>query len=119
MKPPRLLQFVLAASLLLSQLARAAEPRAVAEVIDDYVREALLSNLDLQADSLDVARSLAALDAARARFFPSVDFEARYTRAEGGREITIPAGTLVNPVYSTLNQLLAAQGRPPQFGSVQ
>jgi outer membrane protein len=119
MRPPRVLQFVLAASLLLTQLARAAEPRAVAEVIDDYVREALLSNLDLQADSLDVDRSLAALDAARAAFFPSVDFEARYTRAEGGREITIPAGTLVNPVYSTLNQLLAAQGRPAQFGSVQ
>src|SRR6516165_10615931 len=114
-----LLRTALCVTLLASTVATADEPRAVAAVIDDYVREAWLSNLDLRADSLDVDRSLAALDAARARFFPTLDFEARYTRAEGGREVDIPAGSLVNPVYSTLNELLAAQGRAPQFGAVQ
>lgn len=90
----------------------------VARVIDEYVREALRSNLSLHSQSLEVERNLAALDAARAHYLPTVAFEARYTRAEGGREIDIPVGTLVNPVYSTLNQLLAAQGRPAEFGSV-
>ena len=35
------------------------------------------------------------LDAARARFLPEIAFDARYTRAEGGREIGLPLGTLV------------------------
>jgi outer membrane protein len=94
------------------------DARPVAEVIDEYVREALRSNLSLQAESLEVERNMAALDAARAHFLPTVAFQARYTRAEGGREVDIPVGTLVNPVYSTLNQLLAAQGQPARFGSV-
>lgn len=96
----------------------AAAERPVAEVIDEYLREALRSNLSLQSESLTVESNMAALDAARARFMPTLALEARYTRAEGGREIDIPVGTLVNPVYSTLNQLLAAQGRPAEFGSV-
>ena len=97
----------------------AAELRPVAQVIDDYVREALHSNLSLQAESLEVERNIAALDAAKAHFFPTVALEARYTRAQGGREIDLPLGTLANPVYSTLNQLLAVQGRPAEFGSIQ
>src|SRR5262249_31059211 len=78
----------------------------VGQVIDEYVREALRSNLSLQAESLEVDRNMAALDAARARFLPTVALEARYSRSEGGRELNIPVGTVVNPVYSTLNQLL-------------
>jgi outer membrane protein TolC len=97
----------------------AATVRPVADVIDEYVREALRSNLSLRADSLEVERNIAALDAARARFFPTVSFDARYTRAQGGREIDVPLGSLVNPIYSTLNQLLAAQGRPAEFGTIQ
>ena len=96
-----------------------APPPPVAEVIDRYVREALRSNLALREDSLEVDRNVAALDAAKARFFPTVSFDARYTRTDGGREIDLPLGTLVNPIYATLNQLLAAQGRPPEFGSIQ
>ena len=90
----------------------------VGEVIDRYVREALRSNLALHEDALEVERNIAALDEAKARFLPTVAFDARYTRADGGREVDIPVGTLVNPIDSTLNQLLAAQGRPPQFGSI-
>ena len=94
------------------------DARPVAQIIDDYVREALRSNLSLRSESLEVERNMAALDAARAHFLPTVALQARYTRAEGGREIDIPVGTLVNPVYSTLNQLLAAQGKPAAFSSV-
>ena len=96
-----------------------AEPRAVAAVIDDYVREALRSNLSLRAEGLVLERSLAALDAARAHFLPTLAFDARYTRAEGGRQLELPVGTLLNPVYSTLNQLLVARGRPAEFAAIQ
>ena len=96
--------------------AAAAEPaRPIAAVIDEYVREGLTSNLSLRSATLEVERSQAALDAARARFFPEAALVARYTRAEGGREIELPLSSVLNPVYGTLNELLAAQGQPARF----
>jgi len=93
--------------------------RPLGAVIDDYVRQGLQSNLGLRAQSLEVERSVAALDAARARYFPEAAFAARYTRAEGGRTIELPLGQALNPAYQTLNDLLVAQGRQPQFPVVQ
>ena len=87
-------------------------------VVERYVAEGLRSNLSLQSESLEVERAAQALAAARARFFPEVSLQARYTRAEGGREFSIPLGTTLNPVYSTLNELLAAQGRPAPFPQI-
>ncbi|MEZ5458005.1 MAG: TolC family protein [Steroidobacteraceae bacterium] len=92
--------------------------RPVAAVIDDYVREGLRNNRALQASQLDVERSVALLDAARARFLPEVSLDARYTRAEGGREIELPLGALVNPIYQSLNELLASAGQAAPFGSI-
>jgi outer membrane protein len=94
-----------------------AEPVAV--VIDDYVREALQSNLSLRAESLTVERAFAALDAARAHFLPTLALQASYTWAEGGRLLELPLGTLMNPVYASLNQLLAAQGKGAPFAPIQ
>ncbi|MCU0760242.1 MAG: TolC family protein, partial [Steroidobacteraceae bacterium] len=93
--------------------------RPLPEVIDEYVRAGLAANLGLRAATLDVERSQAALDAAQARFFPEATFAARYTRAEGGRLVELPFASLVNPIYSTLNELLAASGRPGQFPQIQ
>ncbi len=93
-------------------------PQRLGEVIDRYVLEALASNLALKSQSLEVEANLAALDVAQARFFPTMAVAARYSRAEGGREIDVPLGTLLNPVYSSLNQLLAAQGQPAQFPTI-
>ncbi len=93
--------------------------RPLAAVIDDYVREGLKANLSLRAQSLEVERSVAALDEARARYFPEAGFEARYTRAEGGRTFELPLGQALNPAYQTLNDLLMAQGQQPQFPVVQ
>jgi outer membrane protein TolC len=87
-------------------------------LVDEYVAEGLRSNLALQSETLEVEKASAALAEARARFFPQLSLEARYTRAEGGREISIPIGTALNPVYSTLNEMLEAQGQPAQFPQV-
>jgi outer membrane protein TolC len=92
--------------------------RPVAAVIDDYVRAGLTGNRALRASGLDVERSLALLDAARARFLPEVAFDARYTRAEGGREIELPLGGLVNPIFQSLNELLTAAGQPAPYGTI-
>jgi outer membrane protein len=106
-----------AIALLLPCLAAAqSQPlRPVDSVAREYIDAALASNLALQGQQLETARAAAALDAARARFLPEVALQARYTRADGGREIDFPVGTLLNPAYQTLNELLVAQGQPPRF----
>lgn len=87
-------------------------------VVEGYVAEGLRSNLALQSESLEVEKAAQALAAARARFLPELSFQARYSRSEGGREIELPIGTALNPVYSTLNDLLAAQGQPAPFPQI-
>jgi outer membrane protein TolC len=52
------------------------------------------------------------LKEARSWFYPSARFEGDYTWAEGGRTIAFPIGDLLNPVYSTLNQLTGTQNFP-------
>jgi outer membrane protein TolC len=104
---------------LFGALAAAAESRPIGAVIDEYVRTGLESNLSLRSQALEIARAQAALDAARARYFPEAEFAARYTKAEGGRQIEIPIADALNPVYATLNELLAAQGRPAPFPQIE
>ena len=87
-------------------------------VVAKYVAEGLRSNLALQSQHLEVERATQALAEARSRFFPQLSLEARYTRADGGRDIVVPTGTALNPVYSTLNELLAAQGQPARFPQI-
>src|SRR6185369_17120205 len=92
--------------------------RDVDLVTSEYVTAALQSNLALQGQQLEVQRAEAALRAARARFLPELALQARYTRADGGRNFDEPVGSLLNPAYQTLNELLAAQGQPPRFAPI-
>src|SRR5262245_41977861 len=110
---------VLGSLFLPAHAQEAAPSRPLAAVIDEYVREGLQSNLSLQAQSFEVERAEAALDEARARYFPEAGFSARYSRSEGGRTIELPLGDMLNPAYQTLNELLIAQGQPPRFPAVQ
>ncbi len=103
----------------LSAVAQTAQPgRPLQSIVDDYVREALASNLALRSQGLDVERQLALLSEARSRFLPQFSFDARYTWADGGREFDLPIGSLINPAYQTLNELLVANGEPPRFDNV-
>jgi len=95
-----------------------AQVRGFDEIANEYVTAALSSNLSLQSQDLQVEHALTALDAARARFWPELSMNARYTVSQGGRSIEFPIGQLLNPVYSTLNQMLQAQGQPVRFGTV-
>jgi outer membrane protein len=93
--------------------------READEVAAGYVAAALASNIALQTRDLEVDRAHEALRAARARFLPELALQARYTRSDGGRTIDVPLGTLLNPVYQTLNEQLVAQGQPPRFAPIQ
>jgi outer membrane protein TolC len=83
--------------------------------LDQYIRIGLETNLALKQQEFSLDQSVQVLKEARGMYFPSIDIGARYTRAGGGRDITIPIGDLVNPIYRTLNQLLESQGLPPAF----
>ena len=86
--------------------------------LEALVAEAFASNLALQGETLGVEQALEQLRQAQSRLQPRVDFAARYTLADGGRTIDMPVGDLLNPVYSTLNDMLVAQGRPAAFRSI-
>jgi outer membrane protein len=93
--------------------------RAPAQPLDVLVADALANNLALQQRTFDLEASRHALTAARHRFLPALSVEARFTRAGGGRTIDLPLGDLFNPVYGTLNDLLAAQGEPAAFSTLE
>src|SRR3974377_1101544 len=85
---------------------------SVEEAVSALVADALASNLEIDAAGAGVAQRLAALDQARAQYLPTLDLFARYTRANGGRTIDFPVGDLLNPVYTTLNQIAGSSRFP-------
>jgi outer membrane protein len=82
--------------------------------LQDYISAALQNNLALQQKDFELEQNLAALDEARGMFLPSLSLNARYSRAGGGREIIFPVGDLLNPAYSSINQILTGMGQPAQ-----
>jgi len=95
------------------------EPARAQTPLEGYVEAGLVSNLALQQRSLDLEKSLRALDEARGMFWPEIRLEARYSRAGGGRQILFPVGDLMNPVYQTLNDILGSQGQPAPFPTIE
>ncbi|MCB9265074.1 MAG: TolC family protein [Lewinellaceae bacterium] len=84
-----------------------------------YIHTALESNIALQRQGLSYEKSLAALDEAKAMFFPRLSIQARYSVARGGRSFSIPIGDLMNPVYQNLNQINSlAQATYPDYPTV-
>ena len=105
-------------AMLVGVLALAATPAAaqtVDAVVQQLVEQAEASNLELAGVEAGVAQRQAVLDQARARFLPVINLGLRYSRADGGRQIDVPVGDLLNPVYASLNSLLEANGQPAPF----
>jgi outer membrane protein len=86
-------------------LAIAAQSMGQSKVLEAYIQEGLKSNLQLKQEQLNYEKSVENLEVSRALFMPYVSAQATYTLAGGGRKIQFPVGDLLNPVYSTLNQL--------------
>lgn len=82
------------------------------EVLDAYIKQGLDSNLVLKQRSVQLDKALLALNTAKSNFLPSVNFSASYTSAEGGRYSELPVGDMLNPVYSTLNQMTGTNAFP-------
>ena len=81
-------------------------------VLDAYVDEGLKSNLVLQQRHVSLEKATYALKEASGLFLPTVMFQASYQTADGGRNIPLPIGDLLNPVYRTLNELTGSAAFP-------
>lgn len=83
-----------------------------ADILEKYIQQGLESNLVLKQRNLSLENAVYALKQARNLYIPSVDFQTIYTTAEGGRNIQLPVGDMLNPVYSTLNQFMGQNAFP-------
>jgi len=82
------------------------------KTLDSYIDEGFENNLALKQKEVNYLKSMEVLKQARALFFPDISLNARYTAADGGRIIEFPVGTMLNPVYQSLNYLLGQDQFP-------
>lgn len=80
--------------------------------LDDYIKIGLQNNEVIKQHNFDINKSMWALKEARSLFYPTVSLNGSYTKAEGGRTIDIPVGDMLNPVYTTLNQITNSNAFP-------
>jgi outer membrane protein len=80
--------------------------------LEAYVTEAFKNNIVLQQKNISLEKAQYALKTAKSLFLPTVAFSTTWSTADGGRNIPLPLGDLLNPVYSSLNQLTATNKFP-------
>jgi outer membrane protein len=86
-------------------------------ILDSYIKAGFENNLALKQQQFTLEKNILALQDAKNLYLPSVEFNASYTLAYGGRRLQFPVGDLLNPVYQTLNQM-AGDNRFPQIENV-
>jgi len=99
---------LLVSGLLMGGFVQAQSPNA----LDSYVRQGLERNIVVQQKSISLEMALLSLKMANGMFAPSVSLLGNFTSGEGGRSISFPIGDIMNPVYTTLNQLTASDQFP-------
>ena len=92
--------------LLISQLANAQS------ILEKYIAHGLQNSESINQQNFVIQKSLLALDEAKTMFFPKVSFLSNYFLAAGGRTVDFPVGNILNPVYSSLNQLTGSSNFP-------
>lgn len=88
-------------------------------VLDEYIEYGLENNLALRGSQLDLQIQQANIDQATKLWNPTLDLNASYLLATGGRKILFPIGDLFNPTYSTLNQLTGTSQFPTDLENVE
>ncbi|MFB5944425.1 TolC family protein [Albibacterium profundi] len=77
-----------------------------------YVDEGLENNIVLNQKNISWEKAMIGLQSAKSLYLPTVAFQTTYSTADGGRNIPLPLGDLLNGVYATLNQLTETQAFP-------
>lgn len=78
-------------------------------MLDQYINEAFQNNQGLHQQQFQLEKSMYGLKEAQSLFLPNISVIGNYTRTDGGRTIDFPIGDLLNPVYSSLNQLTGGE----------
>lgn len=85
---------------------------AKAQDFTPLVQLAWENNHELKAKNFHIESATQSWLESRALYGPDVKFGVQYTLAAGGRSIALAVGDLLNPVYSTLNQLTQTNAFP-------
>lgn len=85
---------------------------AQTSVLDQYIDTAFSRNIVLQQKNISLEKAGYALQIAKGFYYPTVALQAGYQTADGGRDIELPIGDMLNNVYSTLNQLTQSNKFP-------
>ena len=80
--------------------------------LDRYIAYGLANNESIKQQQFLLEKNLYVLKEAKSLFLTNVSLNGGYTLAGGGRTVDVPIGDLLNPVYSTLNQLTASNNFP-------
>jgi len=81
-------------------------------VLEQYIQQGLERNLVVQQRAVSLEKATLALKTARSLYLPTVMLQAGYQTADGGRNIPLPIGDLLNPIYRTLNELTSSTAFP-------
>ncbi len=82
------------------------------DALHGYIQTALDSNIVIQQKNISLEKALLALKTAKSQYAPTVAFLGAYQSGDGGRDIPLPLGDLLNEAYATLNQLTGLQKFP-------
>ena len=86
--------------------------------LEAYIKEGLNANLGIIREQLQLERQGLNVAEAKGQYLPTVSFEASYLLASGGRKIEIPVGSLVNPIYTALNDITGTNNFPVDLDDV-
>jgi outer membrane protein TolC len=86
--------------------------------LDKYVETGIANNQVLQQKNISLEKAMLAIKVAKSMFMPAVGINGSYQSGQGGRSIALPIGDIMNPVYTTLNQLTASNNFP-QISNVE
>jgi outer membrane protein TolC len=98
--------------LLLPLLFWSADSKGQNAPLDKYISEGVNNNLAFREKNIDTKKALYAIRSAESAFLPTVSLSGSYQTGSGGRNISLPIGDLMNPVYTTLNQLIGSTKFP-------
>src|SRR5690606_42013771 len=73
--------------------------------LEKCVEEGLENNLVLSQKNGSWGKAMIGLQSAKSLYLPTVAVQTTCSTADGGRNIPLPLGDLLNGVYATLNQL--------------
>jgi outer membrane protein len=74
------------------------------DVLDEYIRQGIANNYELELQRINYNKSLSTWREARGMFMPGISVNARYTVAEGGRTIALPIRDIFGG-YSMANNI--------------